>query len=312
MLLAPSDHPGDESSLVRPLDRQGLPRTIRRMSDYLPNPTQLVSETAAALQEGADGAVPADTPTAGASSAAGAAAASTLAASRTDPNLIYRAVRSVAHGLFFTLGRIEVEGRENFPASGPYLLVINHLHFFDVPTVFSIVPHQVAVIAYVGWVKHPLVGGLMRAVTKVIAINPARLDHRALAEGMEWLRGGGVLGIAPEGTRSKTGELLAGQPGAAYLASRTGVPIVPVAAWGQERALETLKRLRRPRVVIRVGEPFVLPGAPNRARTAELEAHTERIMRVLADLLPEEYRGAYRDSGLERDTGLEAARGEAS
>jgi 1-acyl-sn-glycerol-3-phosphate acyltransferase len=223
----------------------------------------------------------------------------------TDPNLVYRTARVIAHGLIHTFGRVQVEGHDNFPAGGPYLLVINHLHLLDVPTVFTIVPHQVAVIAYEGWANHRVAGGTMRAVTKVIPINPQKLDHRSLTEAMDWLRAGGVIGIAPEGKRSKSGELLAGQPGTAYLASRTGVPIVPVVAWGQERAFGEIKSLRRPQIFIRVGQPFVLPGTPSRARTPELMEHTRMIMRVMADMLPESYRGAYRevegDQGSSRD-----------
>lgn len=218
----------------------------------------------------------------------------------TDPNRVYRAARAIAHGLIYSFARVRVEGRENFPARGPYLLVINHLHLLDVPTVFTVVPHQVAVIAYEGWANHKVAGGTMRAVTKVIPINPQKLDHRSLTEAMDWLREGGVIGIAPEGKRSKSGELLAGQPGTAYLASRTGVPIVPVVAWGQERAFGELKNLRRAEVFVRVGRPFVLPGTPSRARTPELMEHTRTIMRVLAEMLPESYRGAYREvEGLE-------------
>jgi len=207
---------------------------------------------------------------------------------------LYRMVQALHFGLFRALLRWDFEGAANYPSAGPYLVAINHLHALDVPVIFATVPHRIAVIAYEGWADHWLVGTYGRTLTKVIPVNPDRVDHRALATGSAWLRGGGVLGIAPEGQRSPTGGLVTGQPGAAYLASRTGVPIVPVVAWGQENVVGTLARLRRAPVHVRVGQPFVLPGTPNKARSPELEVYTDQIMHALAALLPESYRGVYR------------------
>ena len=105
-------------------------------------------------------------------------------------------------------------------------------------------------------------------------------------------RSGGIFAIAPEGMRSLTGQLQAGKTGVAYLATRTGVPIVPVAMWGTEAVFANFRRLRRTAVTFAVGEPFSLPVDP-RAKGAKLEEYTELIMRRLAALLPPEYRGVY-------------------
>jgi 1-acyl-sn-glycerol-3-phosphate acyltransferase len=190
------------------------------------------------------------------------------------------------------MGNLQVEGRENFPATGPYLVVVNHLHWLDVPLVMVTLRHHAAGIAAYEWGRHPVVGRLGRRLGHVIFVRRGT-DHRALVEAIGWLRGGGVLGLAPEGARSQTGALRRGRRGAAYLASRTGVPVVPVAAWGQERILADLKRLHRPRIHVRIGTPFLLPGTPSRAKDDELDAHTDRIMRAIAVLLPPEYRGVY-------------------
>jgi 1-acyl-sn-glycerol-3-phosphate acyltransferase len=100
--------------------------------------------------------------------------------------------------------------------------------------------------------------------------------------------------MAPEGTRSLTRTLQRGKVGAAYLADRAGVPLLPVAIWGTERLPENVRRLRRTPVNMRVGRPFRLPG-DGRARSRDLEAHTDLIMCRIAALLPPQYRGVYSD-----------------
>ena len=101
--------------------------------------------------------------------------------------------------------------------------------------------------------------------------------------------------MAPEGTRSRTGGLQAGRDGAIYLASRTGAAIIPVAAWGQERALGAWRRFKRPEIHIHIGQPIRLPDGAERARAAELHGYTDDLMLTLAAMLPPEYRGVYAD-----------------
>ena len=121
------------------------------------------------------------------------------------------------------------------------------------------------------------------------------LDRRALMEALEVLLAGGMLALAPEGTRSKTGALQQARDGAAYLATRSGAVIVPMVAYGQEQAEGQWKRLRRPRIVVRVGEPFRFEDTPNKVRSRELSPYTEEMMQRLAQMLPPQYRGVYRD-----------------
>lgn len=209
------------------------------------------------------------------------------------PNPVFRNLRPVIRALFRLSSRVDVAGLHHYPATGPYILAINHLHLLDIPVIFTTMRHQTAGIAAEVWARHPFVGPFLRSVTRVIPVNPERIDHRAIAESIAWIGAGGVLLVAPEGQRSPTGSLVKGQPGLALLASRTGVPVLPVVAWGQERLPADLRSLRRGRVAVRVGPPVVFPGAPVRARGADLDAFTEAVMRTLAGMLPPEYRGAY-------------------
>jgi 1-acyl-sn-glycerol-3-phosphate acyltransferase len=102
--------------------------------------------------------------------------------------------------------------------------------------------------------------------------------HQVLTTALCW---------GPEGTRSKTGGLIEGREGIAFVATRANVPILPAALWGVEKILKR----PRPRVNIRVGRPFRLP--EGRAKGEQLHDYTDRVMCAIAALLPEQYHGVY-------------------
>jgi 1-acyl-sn-glycerol-3-phosphate acyltransferase len=122
-------------------------------------------------------------------------------------------------------------------------------------------------------------------------------DFRALREMLSRLRRGGVLVIAPEGTRSQNGALIEGRPGVSYLAAKAGVPILPVAATGTQDALvkEQLSRLHKLHITVRIGQAFMLPSIQSHDRDAALQEYTDEIMCRIAALLPPDYRGVYAD-----------------
>ncbi|NOZ29739.1 MAG: 1-acyl-sn-glycerol-3-phosphate acyltransferase [Chloroflexi bacterium] len=218
-----------------------------------------------------------------------------VAARALETPWLYRFLRKVIRVLLTLLFRVEIIGAEHLnQPGGPLLVVTNHLHWLDPPIVFAIFPLRTTVFAAEKWSTHPIIGDLFRLVGNAIFVQRGEVDRRALGKALAVLKAGGVLGIAPEGTRSRTGKLQRGKGGAAYLASRTGAPILPIGLSGQEKAFRTLLcRLRRPTIRVVVGEPFTLPGTPNRAKGDELDAYTDMIMRRLAALLPPEYRGVY-------------------
>ena len=141
----------------------------------------------------------------------------------------------------------------------------------------------------------------MRFTRQVIFVARGEADRKAISRAIEVLKQGYMLAIAPEGTRSKTGALQQAHEGPAYLASRTGALIVPVGAYGQEKTEACWKRLRRPHIVVTIGDPFVLPGTPNKAKGQQLVVYTDEIMLHIAALLPEAYRGVYAKGKLHVD-----------
>ena len=214
-----------------------------------------------------------------------------------------RFLQSLARLILRLFTRFEVHGAEKIPGSGPTLLTMNHLHFLDPVIGISIVNRHSKMFTADKWATRPVIGHMIRWSQQAIFVARGEVDRKALGKALEALKEGLVLGIAPEGTRSKTGTLQKGHEGVSYLASRTGAVIVPAVAYGQEKAVSSLLRLRRGRIVVNIGDPYVLAGTPNKAKTEQLAQYTDEIMMRMAVLLPPEYQGYYR----ERVAALEAA-----
>ncbi len=205
----------------------------------------------------------------------------------------YNIVRLLTKMILRFIIKLEIFGSENFPGIGSVLVVTNHLHWIDTLVAIVAMPRWSSVLAGEKWAKVPLWSLILRKSKSVVFINRGKPDRRSLEQALNILRAGRVFGLAPEGDYNKTGSLQKGHNGAAYLASRTGVPVVPLVIYGQEKLFNSLLSLKRPLVRVVFGEAFVLPGTPNRANGTQLGDYTEAIMRKLAAILPPEYRGVY-------------------
>jgi 1-acyl-sn-glycerol-3-phosphate acyltransferase len=205
---------------------------------------------------------------------------------------LYHIARAIVNVLLHLLVRREYVGLENFPDEPPYILVTNHLSVFDTPLLLTACPHTIRALAAAKYKRNPVYGPLI-AMMGSIWVRRGEVDRRALREALDVLKGGGVLGMAPEGTRARgTYALQKGKSGPAYLATRADVPLVPAGLTGTEQIKDNLTRLRRTPVRVVVGKPFRLPGS-GRVRGQKLHEYTDLIMRHIAELLPEEYRGVY-------------------
>lgn len=208
---------------------------------------------------------------------------------------MYEFLRKLVRLLFPLLVRVRVQGQENFPPTGPYILATNHLSVFDLPLLLMVCPHTVRAFAASKHRRNPFYALLLTAAGS-IWVRRGEIDREALKGAFEVLKRGEVLGIAPEGTRARrVYALQPGKTGAAYIATRADVPIVPVGLTGTEKIKQNLPRLRRTEVTVNIGEPFRLPES-GRVRGPKLDEYTDLIMRRIAALLPPEYRGVYREA----------------
>jgi len=145
--------------------------------------------------------------------------------------------------------------------------------------------------------KQELFGpSLLGLVVRAYGAFPVRrsgVDRVALRRAFEVLKKGEVLGMFPEGKRSSSHQLQEAQPGTAFIAARSGAPIVPVGISGSEKVRGIGFILRRPSIVVRIGRPFTLPSnEANRLNRPELAQHADLITERIAELLPPSYRGS--------------------
>ena len=205
--------------------------------------------------------------------------------------------RCVLHGLarflVAILTDVEVSGLENLPRRGPAMVVANHLGDADVVVGLAFVPFEIEAVAKVELYELPILGFLMDAFG-VIWVHRGQPDRLAIRSVLEGLQEGRVIYIAPEGRESVTGSLEEGTEGAAYLALKSGVPLIPMTFTGTEnkRVFANLKRLRRSKISLTIGLPFKLEPGPDWRDS--VQAGTQAIMKRLAAQLPIEYRGVYK------------------
>ena len=205
-------------------------------------------------------------------------------------------LRGLIHLLLLMVGSLKVSGRENIPPEGPFIIVINHMSKADPPLLLlAFPPMELRFFAGEKWESHLLFGPIMK-VMGAIYINRGEVDRRALREALQALQNGSIFGLAPEGRRSRVGHLIEARDGAAYLASRSGVPLLPVGVVNTDVVGERFQRLRRTEMEVHIGELFSLPELDGRAKGKVLEAYTHLIMVHIAALLPERHHDYYADS----------------
>lgn len=205
-----------------------------------------------------------------------------------------KVLQSVVYFLARLLSHLEIRNIEHVPLNGGCLLIGNHLGLVDGPLFMAILPRQdvTGLVAE----KYQRIFVLSWLVNKLngIWINRGTADLGALRAAANFIDQGGLLFIAPEGTRSPTHQLIRGKQGAAFLAAHAGdIPIIPAAVTGTEDALNRLFHFQRPHITITFGKPFRLPPIDRKNRSASLRHNTDILMCHIARLLPAKYRGVY-------------------
>jgi 1-acyl-sn-glycerol-3-phosphate acyltransferase len=211
-----------------------------------------------------------------------------------------RVIRAILRRLidvaFYVLTDFVIEGRENLPEGGPLLLVGNHFSFIDPVAMIYATPWPVE---FVGGFHMPNAPPIVRWIPKVWGRYPVLRgtgSRYALRGAEAVLKQDGVLGIFPEGGGWAT-VLRPARPGAAYLAVRTGAPLLPMGFDGLIEVFPSLRKGRRARTTVRIGQPFgpFQATGRGRARRSQLDEIGHEIMKRIAGLIPPERRGHYSD-----------------
>ncbi|HET6595448.1 MAG TPA: lysophospholipid acyltransferase family protein [Anaerolineales bacterium] len=206
----------------------------------------------------------------------------------------YRTLRALIRFFMQLATDIEVNGIEKLP-EGNVIVAANHLGRLDPAALLCILDREDIIMPMAEKYKdHPLYGMIGRAVNAVW-LNRFDADYAAFRQILDRMKQGGMLVIAPEGTRSKTEALQEAKMGVAFLASKSGYPVLPVAVTGTEdrRILRNLKHLRRSKITATAAELMYIDIPRGPGREEALRAATDEIMCQIAALLPEHYRGVY-------------------
>ncbi|AOM82789.1 1-acyl-sn-glycerol-3-phosphate acyltransferase [Salisediminibacterium beveridgei] len=177
--------------------------------------------------------------------------------------------------MFFRLFyRVKIQGKQNIPEEQGVLLCSNHIHFLDPPLVGSFLKRETRFMAKAELFEAPILKSLIPKFG-AFPINRGKSDRKAMRTGLKLLKEGEIVGVFPEGTRSKTGELKKGLSGVGFFALRSDAAVVPCAVIGPYRLFKTIH--------IIYGEPLNMDQL--REEKASPEATTEAIMRGIQDLI---------------------------
>lgn len=198
--------------------------------------------------------------------------------------MLYLICRFLIRVMARVLLRWRIIGAENLPATGGVILAANHTSLIDPLLAGSAVRRPVRFMAKDELFRNRFFGAFMRGIG-AFPVRRGEADRQSLRESLRILAEGGVLGIFPEGTRSADGQLGKAQSGIAFIAKRSGAPIVPAAIIGTEKILRKGSFLPHlGKVTIRIGPPIALVIDETLSEKDQLRVAAERVMRSIADL----------------------------
>lgn len=192
------------------------------------------------------------------------------------------------------IARVEVKGFKYLPLGG-FVIAANHIGRLDAALAYYVLDRSdIIMVVAEKYEKYAIFRWLVK-LTNGMFVDRYNSDIHAIRETLRRLKQGQVFTITPEGTRSRTGNLIEAKPGGTYLAWKAGVPVVPVALTGTEDAVvvDRLKHFKRLNVKIVAGQPFTLSSIRGKDRDAAMQQYTDEVMCRIAALLPPERRGVY-------------------
>ena len=195
------------------------------------------------------------------------------------PSGVYRILRLIVHLINRAYWRVEVDGADNVPTTGPVILAPVHRSFMDFFVVSEVTKRKIFYMTKEEMWKTPLLGSFLDSVG-AFPVHRDGADRLALERAQDVLERGDVLILFPEGTRRAGPVVEDLHEGAAFLAARTGAAIVPIGIGGTAEAMPKGSRFVRPvKVHIVVGPPIPAPERSARGRVPRSQVHavTEQL-----------------------------------
>jgi 1-acyl-sn-glycerol-3-phosphate acyltransferase len=189
------------------------------------------------------------------------------------------------------VGRWKASGRDNIPRDGALIVVSNHLNNADPPILAAgLARRRVRFMAKIEIFRYPF--GIVPRLYGAFPVRRFEADLGAMLAAERILRHGEVLGMFPEGTRSRTGFIGTPHPGTALIALRSGATVLPCAITGTEQLRNPFNLLRKPRITVTIGDPIAVEATrrPTEAQVGEL---TDRLFAAIKALLPPKYLAPY-------------------
>lgn len=191
--------------------------------------------------------------------------------------------------------RIDAPDLNKVPTTGPLIAYSNHIGQVEAPLIYTqLQPRPMTGLAKIETWENWFLGWVFN-LWEAIPVRRGEADMEAMRACLNALSAGKILGMSPEGTRSKTHALLRAHGGIALLALKSGAPLQPIVHWGGEDYTPNLKRFKRTDFHIRVGSRFFLDARGERVTKEIRQQMADEMMYQLAKLLPEKYRGEYAD-----------------
>ncbi len=192
--------------------------------------------------------------------------------------MFYIVARWICRCLLKIIGRWQIEGKANMPATGGIIIASNHTSNIDPVVIGCTFDRRVSYLAKEELFKIPVLSWVCRQLG-AFPIKRGAGDRGAIRETLKILQDGLAFGIFPEGTRSKDGKLQAGKPGIAMVALKAKVPVIPVGMLGTQQG----RNIR-----VKIGQPISFPEYWDKKVSKEdLEVVTAQIMAEIAKLIEE-------------------------
>lgn len=186
---------------------------------------------------------------------------------------LYKLGKWICAVILYPLYRIKIIGKHNIPKDGPVIICSNHISNFDPPVVGITSSRNIYFMAKEELFEKRLIGGILKRV-HAFPIKRGMRDRNALRKGLDILKNNNALGLFPEGSRQKSGEIGKGLAGAGFFALRSEAEIVPCAIIGPYRKFKRLK--------VVYGEPIDM--TEFRQEKVSAQVVTDRIMEEIRQL----------------------------